>query len=74
MIYGDPTRSLLLVVPIILSVVDDFSRGVWIYMMKEKREAGKLLKNFIVMVKTQFDKVVKVLRSDNGLEFKSGTM
>ena len=57
-----------------LSVVDDFSRGVWIYMMKEKRETGKLLKNFVVMVKTQFDKVVKILRSDNGSEFKSGAM
>lgn len=56
------------------TVVDDFSRGVWIYLMREKEETERLLQNFIIMVKMQFNKIVKILRSDNGLEFKSGLM
>jgi len=42
--------------------------------MQARTEASKLLKNFIVMVKTQFNKGVKVVRSDNGSEFTSGPM
>ncbi|KAL0427096.1 UNVERIFIED_CONTAM: Retrovirus-related Pol polyprotein from transposon RE2 [Sesamum latifolium] len=37
--------------------------------MAEKSEVTKLLKNFCVMAKIQFDKHVKVVRSDNGTEF-----
>ena len=42
--------------------------------MRGKGEASKLLQNFVVMVKNQFGKDVKIIRSDNGLEFKSGPM
>ena len=56
------------------TIVDDFSRGVWVFLMKGKSEAGKLLKGFVALVKTQFDKVVKIIRTDNGLEFVSGPM
>jgi len=34
-------------------------------------ETRKCLKVFISLVKTQFGKEVKIIRSDNGLEFKS---
>ncbi|KAL0404417.1 UNVERIFIED_CONTAM: Retrovirus-related Pol polyprotein from transposon RE2 [Sesamum radiatum] len=37
--------------------------------MAEKSEVTKLLKNFCVMAKIQFDKHVKVVRSDNETEF-----
>jgi len=57
-----------------LTLVDDASRIVWLYLMKEKREVGHFLKNFVSMAKTQFGKDVKVIRTDNGLEFKSGSM
>ena len=42
--------------------------------MKEKSEASKLLKNFCLMIKTQFGKCVKVIWSDNGAEFTSEPM
>ena len=57
-----------------LTIVDDHSRGVWIYLMKEKSETKDILQNFCFMTKTQFDKPVKCIRSDNGLEFCSGQM
>jgi len=42
--------------------------------MKEHTKASKLLRGFIVMVKTQFNRGVKVVRGDNGTEFTSGPM
>ena len=57
-----------------LSIVDDASRGVWIYLMKEKSEASQLLRDFCTMAKTQFGAQVKIVRSDNGMEFTSNSM
>ena len=57
-----------------LSIVDDSSRATWVYLMHDRTEASKLLKSFIVMVKNQFNKGIKVVRSDNGSEFTSGPM
>ena len=37
-----------------LTLVDDYSRGVWIYLLKDKTEAPKHLKDFIIMVQNQF--------------------
>ena len=39
--------------------------------MKEKSETENHLKRFINLIRTQFGKLVEVVRSDNGLEFKS---
>jgi len=52
-----------------LIIVDDASRAVWVYLMKAKGEVSVLLQNFVIMVKTQFGKDVKIIRSDNGQEF-----
>lgn len=52
-----------------LTIVDDFSRGVWVYLKAEKSEVSHKIKQFCSMVLTQFGKRVKVLRSDNGTEF-----
>ncbi|CAM8929156.1 unnamed protein product [Rhodiola kirilowii] len=52
-----------------LTIVDDKSRGVWIYLMKKKSEVADLLMQFFVLVETQFEKKIKMLRSDNGGEF-----
>ncbi|KAJ1695814.1 hypothetical protein LUZ63_012512 [Rhynchospora breviuscula] len=57
-----------------LTVVDDFSRAVWIYLMTEKKESSKLLISYCKMAKTQFGKHVKCVRTDNGLEFKTGVV
>lgn len=52
-----------------LTIVDDFSRAVWINLMLEKSEVKTVLPNFCNMVHRQFGKPVKIIRSDNGTEF-----
>jgi len=42
--------------------------------MKEKRKASHLLRIFCLIAKTQFKANVKIIRSDNRLEFISGPM
>jgi len=51
-----------------LTIVDDCSRATWTHLMVTKDEAMSLLKAFTIMVKTQFGKDVKIIRSDNALE------
>ncbi|XP_010256211.1 PREDICTED: uncharacterized protein LOC104596654 [Nelumbo nucifera] len=43
-----------------LTIVDDYSRAIWIYLLAEKSEVGRTLKNFCAMVERQFNKKVKV--------------
>ncbi|GKB15970.1 ribonuclease H-like domain-containing protein [Tanacetum coccineum] len=45
-----------------LTIVDDYSRAVWVYLLKSKTEVGKSIKSFIKLVFTQFGKKVKVVR------------
>ncbi|CAN1852203.1 Retrovirus-related Pol polyprotein from transposon TNT 1-94 [Linum perenne] len=52
-----------------LTIVDDYSRGVWIYLMKNKGETRTYLQNFCQMIQNQFEKKVKTIRSDQGKEF-----
>ena len=46
-----------------LTIVDDCSRVVWIYLLNRKDEAACVLKNFIVMVRRQFEKNVKIVKA-----------
>ena len=52
-----------------LTIVDDFSRAVWIHLLLEKSEVRTVLPNFIALATRQFGKTVKTVRSDNGTEF-----
>ena len=52
-----------------LTILDDYSRAVWIYLLSSKTEAPKHLKNFIALVERQFSSQVKTVRCDNGSEF-----
>ena len=54
-----------------LTIVDDFSRGTWIYLMNAKSETLTKLRYFLAMVDRQFGKKVRTIRSDNGSEFIS---
>ena len=54
-----------------LTIVDDYTRFTWIFLMKFKSETQGLIKTFISFVTTQFNCQVKCLRSDNGSEFLS---
>ncbi|CAH9102191.1 unnamed protein product [Cuscuta epithymum] len=52
-----------------LTIVDEFSRAVWIYLLMDKREVFTMFMSFIAMVERQFSKKVFIIRSDNGTEF-----
>jgi len=52
-----------------LTVVDDFSRHTWIFLMKTKAETRTLVHNFVSFIHTQFNKRIKIIRTNNGIEF-----
>ncbi|KAL6312522.1 hypothetical protein AAG906_021215 [Vitis piasezkii] len=51
-----------------LTIVDDYSRVTWVYMLKNKSEVQKYIPDFFAFVKKQFGKEVKAIRSDNAPE------
>ncbi|KAM0044971.1 putative RNA-directed DNA polymerase [Helianthus debilis subsp. tardiflorus] len=57
-----------------LTLVDDFSRSVWVYLIKHKNEASTCLIHFHNLVERQFEKKIKRIRCDNGGEFTSNQM
>ncbi|KAF5812881.1 putative RNA-directed DNA polymerase [Helianthus annuus] len=57
-----------------LTVVDDYTRTVWCYMLKNKAEVFENLKYFYELVLTQFKRKIKMFRSDNGTEFINNQM
>nr|KYP59920.1 Retrovirus-related Pol polyprotein from transposon TNT 1-94 [Cajanus cajan] len=54
-----------------LSIIDDYSRMTWIFIMKHKNQAFKYFKEWKILVENQTGKRIKRLRTDNGLEFCS---
>ena len=52
-----------------LTFTDDYSRKVWIYFLRRKDEAFECFVAWKKMVKTQSERKIKKLRTDNGLEF-----
>ena len=54
-----------------LTLIDDYSRKVWIYFLKNKSETFLKFKEWKILVETQTSRKVKKLRTDNGLEFLS---
>lgn len=52
-------------------LVDDFSRFMWVYMLKSKDEALANFKKFKIFVETESDKKLRAIRTDRGGEFTS---
>jgi 5'-3' exoribonuclease 2 len=52
-----------------LTIIDDYSRKVWPYFLKNKDDTFAAFKDWKVMIERQTDRKVKVLRTDNGGEF-----
>lgn len=52
-----------------LSIIDDYSRKVWVLLLKQKSEVFDKFKNWKVLIENQTGKKIKTLRTDNGLEF-----
>ncbi|KAI3515995.1 hypothetical protein L1887_14902 [Cichorium endivia] len=55
----------------ILVVMDDFSRFTWVLFLKQKSEAATNMINFIKQIEVLLRKQVRMIRSDNGTEFKN---
>ncbi|GKB38035.1 putative ribonuclease H-like domain-containing protein [Tanacetum coccineum] len=57
-----------------LVVTDDFSRFTWVFFLATKDETSRILKRFITEIENLVDKKVKIIRCDNGTEFKNRVM
>ncbi|GKE29496.1 putative ribonuclease H-like domain-containing protein [Tanacetum coccineum] len=54
-----------------LVVTDDYSRFSWVFFLAKKDKTSGILKEFITRIENQLDHKVKIIRSDNGTEFKN---
>nr|GEU57765.1 putative ribonuclease H-like domain-containing protein [Tanacetum cinerariifolium] len=57
-----------------LVVTDDYGRYTWVFFLATKDETTGILKKFITKIENLLDKKVKVIRCDNGTEFKNSVM
>ncbi|GKC77027.1 putative ribonuclease H-like domain-containing protein [Tanacetum coccineum] len=57
-----------------LVVTDDYSRFSWVSFLATKDETSKILKMFITGIENLIDLKIKVIRCDNGTEFKNKVM
>ncbi|GKB35890.1 putative ribonuclease H-like domain-containing protein [Tanacetum coccineum] len=57
-----------------LVVTDDFSRFSWVFFLATKDETSEILKTFITGIENLIDLRVKVIRCDNGTEFRNRVM
>lgn len=57
-----------------LTIVDNFSIFTWTYLLSSKSNAFPTLKSFLTLIETQFSAKVKVIRSDNAYELRTGTV
>ncbi|GJU37393.1 putative RNA-directed DNA polymerase [Tanacetum coccineum] len=57
-----------------LTIVDDYTRAVWIYLIKTKDEVYYHFVSYINMILNHFKCNIKTVRSDNGSEFVNNKM
>ncbi|GKA03058.1 retrovirus-related pol polyprotein from transposon TNT 1-94 [Tanacetum coccineum] len=67
-------KSFITVTNDCLVVTDDYSRFIWVFFLATKDETSGILKSFITRIKNLVDHKVKVIRYDNGTEFKNREM
>ena len=53
-----------------VSFIDDYSHKTWIYLLKGKDKVFGKFKEFKVLMENPYENNIKILRSDNGGEFK----
>ncbi|GJW81152.1 putative ribonuclease H-like domain-containing protein [Tanacetum coccineum] len=57
-----------------LVITDDCTRFSWVFFLASKDETSGILQNFIRQIENQLSHRVKIIRSDNGTEFKNRDM
>ncbi|KAK1360650.1 hypothetical protein POM88_045124 [Heracleum sosnowskyi] len=60
--------------PYHIVIVDEYSRFTWVYFLHRKDETPEILLDHVRMIETCSKYKVKILRSDNGTEFKNSKM
>ncbi|GJS52146.1 retrovirus-related pol polyprotein from transposon TNT 1-94 [Tanacetum coccineum] len=73
-LFGPTFMSSLMHKKYCLVVTDDYSRFTWVFFLATKDETSEILKNFIKEIENLVDKKVKIIRCDNGTEFKNKVM
>nr|GEW88850.1 retrovirus-related Pol polyprotein from transposon TNT 1-94 [Tanacetum cinerariifolium] len=58
----------------ILVIVDEYSRYTWVYFLRKKCQAPKIIMSFVRMVENQNDVKVKQIRTDNKIEFRNNKL
>ncbi|KAH9804147.1 hypothetical protein KPL71_002018 [Citrus sinensis] len=54
-----------------MTLIDDYTRKVWVYILKHKSEALLKFKEWLTLIENQTDRKIKRLRTDNRLEYCS---
>ncbi|GKA78908.1 putative ribonuclease H-like domain-containing protein [Tanacetum coccineum] len=73
-LFGPTFVSSLMHKKYCLVVTDDYSRFTWVFFLTTKDETNEILKNFIKEIENLVDKKEKIIRCDNGTEFKNKVM
>ncbi|GJU46930.1 putative ribonuclease H-like domain-containing protein [Tanacetum coccineum] len=73
-LFGPTFVSSLMHKKYCLVVTDDYNRFTWVFFLTTKDETSEILKNFIKEIENLVDKKVKIIRCDNGIEFKNKVM
>ena len=53
----------------VVSFIDEFTRKMWIYLIKQKSEVFNIFKKFKLLSEKQSNEVIKVLRTEGGGEY-----
>ena len=54
-----------------VTFIDDYSRCIWLFLMKTRAELFSIFKKFHVEIRTQLNTSIRILRSDNAEEYFS---
>ncbi|KAH9650151.1 hypothetical protein KPL70_026252 [Citrus sinensis] len=70
-VFGPVKQSSIGGMRYMVTFIDDFSRYVWAFFMKEKSEAFSKFKEFKEIVEGEVEQKIRCLRTDNGGEYSS---
>ena len=54
-----------------VTFIDDFSRCTWLFLMKSRAKLFSIFQKFFAEIRNQFNTTIRILRSDNVLEYLS---
>nr|GEU71947.1 retrovirus-related Pol polyprotein from transposon TNT 1-94 [Tanacetum cinerariifolium] len=54
-----------------LVIVDEYSRYIWVYILRKKSQAPEMIMSFVRIVDNQINVKVKQIKTDNGTEFRN---